>query len=394
LPVLKITKIAVVGVVVAASTAIGAAPAVASTMTSASHCPAWDKVQPQAPAQSTLLGVTALPSCAAWAVGTNSNPEPVAMNQQFSGTSWTKQTSPVTSAGSNLSAVAAVSDTSAWAVGSQGGRALIEHWDGKSWRTQAAPQPGGKGFTGLFGVAASSASDVWAVGNYGTTAPHHHTLIVHWNGKTWKQVPSPDPSGASHDSRLTSVTVVSAKNAWAVGYYHGAKHFRQTLILHWNGKSWQQVASPNPGQSHNALLFGVTALKTGRAWAVGYLLEGSNRLTLFLQWDRHHWTQIASPNPTPLGSNQMLSVAATSASNVWAVGWNALAGNNPVGLILHWNGQQWTQYPVPEPTAGTVQTLLFHVATSATGNAWAVGQYVDNGARGLAVHWDGHNWQS
>ena len=56
-----------------------------------------------------------------------------------------------------------------------------------------------------------------------------------------------------------------------LGYYQTARDFRRTLILHWNGKSWTQVPSPNPGgPSHGNLLFGVTATSARNAWAVGY----------------------------------------------------------------------------------------------------------------------------
>ena len=43
-------------------------------------------------------------------------------------------------------------------------------------------------------MAATSASNAWAVGGYGSILASK-TLIVHWNGTAWKQVPSPTPAG-------------------------------------------------------------------------------------------------------------------------------------------------------------------------------------------------------
>ena len=64
---------------------------------------------------------------------------------------------------------------------------------------------------GLSGVAATSTRVAWAVGSTGTGK----TLILHWNGKTWRRVPSPSPGGGG-DS-IYAVAATSATNAWAVG---------------------------------------------------------------------------------------------------------------------------------------------------------------------------------
>jgi len=38
----------------------------------------------------------------------------------------------------------------------------------------------------LFGVAATSASNAWAVGQAASLSGPTKTLILRWNGKTWK----------------------------------------------------------------------------------------------------------------------------------------------------------------------------------------------------------------
>jgi hypothetical protein len=66
---------------------------------------------------------------------------------------------------------------------------------------------------GLTGVTVISARDAWAVGSYGN--PDQHTLIEHWNGKSWRLVRSPSPG-------LSAVTVGVASSGttiWAVGSY-------------------------------------------------------------------------------------------------------------------------------------------------------------------------------
>ena len=49
------------------------------------------------------------------------------------------------------------------------------------------------------------------------TRPAWRTVIERWNGKAWKVQTSPDPGG-SNDSYLNGVAAASPKDAWAVGY--------------------------------------------------------------------------------------------------------------------------------------------------------------------------------
>jgi hypothetical protein len=128
----------------------------------------------------------------------------------------------------------------------------------------------------LDGVAVLSPCNAWAVGDY-ANATADRTLIEHWNGTSWKQVTSPNPGG-SDGNILEAVAATSSTNAWAVGDY-GTKD--QTLIEHWNGRAWKQATSPNPGGSSNSnILHGVAATSSTNAWAVGYFSNGTAYQTL------------------------------------------------------------------------------------------------------------------
>ena len=78
----------------------------------------------------------------------------------------------------------------------------------------------------LAGVAATSATNAWAVGITGAV----QSLIVHWDGTTWKQV----RVGARAMSILRAVAATSARDAWAVG-----QACARILIVHWNGQEWK-----------------------------------------------------------------------------------------------------------------------------------------------------------
>ena len=64
----------------------------------------------------------------------------------------------------------------------------------------------------------------------------NQTLILHWNGRTWRKAVAPPV--ATFGTRLSAVAAASASDAWAVGQYYSSADADQPLILHWNGKSW------------------------------------------------------------------------------------------------------------------------------------------------------------
>lgn len=92
----------------------------------------------------------------------------------------------------------------------------------------------------LFGVSSLSASQAWAVGYYDTPAIIQQTLVLHWDGSRWTQVPSPNPGG-QNNSALADVSARSSSDAWAVGNIDSAQVSELTLVLHWNGTSWSQA---------------------------------------------------------------------------------------------------------------------------------------------------------
>ena len=107
----------------------------------------------------------------------------------------------------------------------------------QSWGAQ--PPYIGTGRSELRGVAMVSACDAWAVGWY-TVGTSTKTLVEHWNGATWRVITSPSPG--STDSQLFGIAASSPRDAWAVGERRNGTSAR-TLIEHWNGHAWKVVAS-------------------------------------------------------------------------------------------------------------------------------------------------------
>src|SRR5260221_4595557 len=131
------------------------------------------------------------------------------------------------------------------------------------------PNPGGlSGPDILNGVTVLSSTNAWAVVSYFNGLADRR-LIVHWNGSVWKVVASPNVGGVSRENFLTSVVAISAQNIWAVGSHNNGTADR-TLIMHWNGSSWKIAASSNRGgPASENFLTGVAAASASEIWAVG-----------------------------------------------------------------------------------------------------------------------------
>jgi hypothetical protein len=267
----------------------------------------------------------------------------------------------------DLRGVAVLSARSAWAVGSSGGGGtLILRWDGKVWKPVPSPGPAG---SILYGVAATSSRNAWAVGS----TDSGRTLILRWNGKVWKQVPSPAGS-------LSGVAAVSAGDAWAVG---------GKLILHWTGTAWKRV--PSPSVKGSLYLTAVAATSGRNAWIVGEVASGFRGASLILRWNGRKWKRVAISRPSEgKFGDALLAVTATSASSAWAVG---CTDGCPVGgtpLIERWQGKSWKQVAAP-----TTPYSLYNLAgvAAAGASAWAVGGGGPVTSESAATaHWNGRRW--
>jgi len=321
----------------------------------------------------SLSGVAVLSPCSAWAVGgwaIVSTDQSLIVH--WNGTTWRQVDSPNPSGNDHFSAVSGTSARNIWAVGqytdNTGTQTLIAHWGGTRWRQVPSPNPAGPaGFNVLYGVAALSASNAWAVGYY-LNGTANQTLIVHWNGTRWRQVPSPDPSGPANDNFLVGVAALSPGNVWAVGEY-SAGTADHSLIVHWNGTRWRPVPSPGSG------LDGVAGASARNIWAVGESINGLASHTLIVHWNGTRWRRV--PSPDPGSRDRLLGVAILSRTSAVAAGYYS-NGTAFQTLIVRWNGTSWRRVHSPDPGGPAHDNFLYSAAASA-GSAWAVGQY-SNGA--------------
>ena len=169
-------------------------------------------------------------------------------------------------------------------------KTLVLHFDGAKWSVVPSPNPVNTGVLSanvLTGVRAVSPTDVTAVGWVRDgNAQRVVTLIERWDGTRWKVIPSPNQGQNAGDLNvLTGVTQVSPTNLYASGYFenpttNGQHH---TMVQHFDGSSWKIVPTPAPNLAQQ--LNSTFALPgTTDVWVVGASsIPGIDFETGFLQ---------------------------------------------------------------------------------------------------------------
>lgn len=293
----------------------------------------------------------------------------------------------------------------------------VLHWNGSAWAQVSVPSPGGTAggdVSQLFGVRCFLASDCWAVGFYQPNGGAGVNQALHWNGRRWSVVPTPAPGGSvsGDTSELFEVVCVSSANCWAVGEYgvESPTELFLNQVLHWNGRRWALKTVPNPGGTATNDISELNSVRCTSATtclavgSYGTLNSPTTLLNQALQWNGTTWSQVTTPNPggtTGDGTfNDLVGLACSASANCWAVGsyGTFTFPGTSLNQALHWNGSAWSQVTVPEPNgtgSGGSQQLTFANCKSAT-NCWAVGNYGSPLSPGfvlnLALHWDGGKW--
>lgn len=212
------------------------------------------------------------------------------------------------------------------------------------WAQIASANPGTS--NELSGVSVASPANVWAVGDdttLGSASPH--TLVEHWDGTKWAQVAAPAPGTSS---KLTGVSMSDnpfapgdATAGMAVGQFTPAgSSTPHTLIENFNFLTgWGQLASPSPGSGPSTL----TAISGG--WAAGTTTSGGQQHPLLLRegpesdQDPNAWHQVPLP---PQDDDVTLSAVGAPGLGLWIAG--TKAGSRP--------------FAAPVPDFGPVQMAM------------------------------------
>ncbi len=245
--------------------------------------------------------------------------QPVFLPMIFNGkpvsSGWNVVTSPTQT---TLNGIGFVSANNIWAVGanplnSQPKNSVVLNWDGSSWKSVASPTTTDI----LSDIDFLTPTDGWLVGT---------CRIYHWNGSAWQSYASPSCN------YINAVDMVTSSDVWAAGY---------GSILRWNGSAWSIAYTPG-----DPWLDDIDMVSSSDGWAV-------SRQGKIYRWNGSAWSEFYSV------SYGLFAIQMISENEGWIVGGN--------GTILRWNGSVWAFYPSP-----TTKDLL-DISMVSSNRGWIVG---------------------
>ena len=272
--------------------------------------------------------------------------------ERYNGTSWSIHKSVEPSQGNGYEAMSSVSCASAtycMAVGEAAYSPFAAKWNGTEWTL--APIPGSPG-GGLEDVSCTSATSCMAVGHLGWwdwmgSGTESDTLVESWNGSTWSEVETPEPSEefTNVGANLSAVSCLSASSCVAVGSFfteEGEEWWgeEKTMAEVWNGSEWTVQSSANPTVS--STLAGVSCAAANQCTAVGSARSAyytmNNMVTLGERWDGEEWTTQSTLSPEARTEVQLTDVSCPSATDCMAVGYDHYTEE---AFAEAWSGSKW-----------------------------------------------------
>ncbi|MFF1818064.1 hypothetical protein ACFVWG_12265 [Kribbella sp. NPDC058245] len=279
----------------------------------------WVETPQPVRTNATLNAVAVASAKEVWAVGEDravpEKTKPFAM--RWNGTAWKVVPGPKTPTGS-FSDVSIAPDGTPWASGwadvNGSEHAVVYRYVKGAWQqltTGLENSINGNTLTVL------SATNAWLGLNGG---------MAHFDGKTWKLV---DEVPADGSQIPTDLVAAGPKNIWASGVAHTSKGERP-LVLHYDGTTWTQLPTP----ANSSQLYGIT-LYGGLPIAVGEKFEESDSTItehpLVLGLKNGAFVETTSP-AAKIGT---LTGVAAVGNRLWTVGMQRQPASDPTALAAH-----------------------------------------------------------
>lgn len=247
----------------------------------------WTQGVPQVTspnAINTLAGISADTTSDVWAVGSYQGNlgTTETLIERWQGSTWNIVASPnpVSDQNSYLIGVDALTTSNAWAIGYNGTNngdeaPLAEQWNGTSWNIVPFPDPNAAVNCGLTSISVENPDNIWAAGNIGwtqsPTVGPTGSFLAHWNGTVWTIIHTPT-DGLEESSQVNAVQVTGPSAAIAVGALGN-----QPLIEQWNGSAWSLLPAPNAGATGQYTFEAAAASSGADVWIGGNLVDSQDQ---------------------------------------------------------------------------------------------------------------------
>ncbi|MET7689133.1 hypothetical protein ABZT06_14365 [Streptomyces sp. NPDC005483] len=183
---------------------------------------------------------------------------------------------------------------------------------------------------------------------------------------SWHHVPV--PAQVRPQAALNEAVAFGPDRAWAVGADAvGREAPGFPLVLRWDGTAWQRQSLS--GMGWQGELLSVAATSPTAVWAVGRDASAGARL---LHFDGVAWSESRPP------AGVALTEVVAGGGETWLIG-----SRDGAQVLLRREGQVWQDVPVPPGS-------VYGLDVKAADDVWAAGA-TDAGA--AVSHWNGQVWQ-
>jgi hypothetical protein len=264
---------------------------------------------------------------------------------------------------------------------------------GIGWTIQNTPTD--QAPSSLSSVSCFTASSCIAAGR--STNPKGYTVPAaeHWNGSAWDRLTLPDPK-QSTDAELLGMSCLVAPFCFAVGFAtYPYSTTPQLPIAEVRSASavWSVHLGISPPGAARGLFNGASCVSTTHCMVVGeYSRPGTStpNTPLAESWFGTGWAPKTAPLPAGATAASLESVICSATNACTAVGYYISSTSQVLPLVETWNGTKWAVKSVP----GSGQLLA--LACTGTTSCIAVGCATTTigcaGGPPLVELWDGTNW--
>ena len=341
-------------------------PAASASTVSPLPSPGW-RALPLPDLGGGLNDLSALGPSSAWAVGAEI-PTNDAILLHWNGRAWSSGPTTGIPAGVTLQGVDARSNrdilVSGFDTNSQNN--VVYRFNGSTWTSLPRPSaadPGLAPYSASFGPG----GQIWAEGWISGLPAFFKLTAAGW--KTY-------PTGVTARSFLRQPLFVTPDDAWSIGITNVGTPAFSPLLLHFDGKSWSQVPTPPlPPAAVSATLSGIVVAPGGRLWLSGNwqpcpFFSSCANTPFVVRGRPGNWKSV----PLPSG---VTTIAGLSPDRAGRPQWmTATTSDSSSSFYLHFSGGAWTLVP-GVTIAGQFSPRMTVVHIPGTNATWAVGSARD-----------------
>ncbi len=244
--------------------------------------------------------------------------------------------------------------------------ALVELWNGQTWRMVASPSPGGYA-SWLDGASCTSTTFCMLVGGFESLEDDNVPLVVTYNGSSLVAHVAPISDLDEYEAALYSVSCVSPSACLAVG-----EQYDPPFSVWWNGRSLSVSAMLQP-QDEYADPYAVSCVSKSKCFAVVEYETSQDYQSYISEWDGSRWSFVTEQVRIPGESEvELEGMHCYSSKRCIAVG-AAYSGSYWRAVSDIYNGSKWSVSLLALPL-GSESFVLEGITCTTASSCIAVGE--------------------